>query len=233
MIVRCENREIALVTQPDHAHFAAEVLRLFRVPELADHPRRQAVLRAVRLHDNGWRETDAAPRIDPASSLPLAFTEIDLSLRVEIWRRGILRYRHEDPYVALLVLRHGRALHPEPSGPLADLFDELEEVSEEWQEDAAVTADEVDADYPWLALGDLLSLAAAHHWTALRSAHGRTVAWRDERLHIDPFPLAGVTRFHLAARTVPRRRYDSDRDFAVTLAMAPWQRLEVRVAPPP
>lgn len=219
-----------LVTQPDHAHFAAEVLRLFRSPGLAGHPRRQAILRAVRLHDNGWREVDAAPRAD-ADGRPIPFPEIGPELRVEIWRRGVLRYEEEDPYVALLTLCHARAVHPAPEGELAALLAELEERAEPWYEAAATTPEEVDMDYPWLALGDLLSLAAAHRWEEERTVHGHSVRWAEGGLVIEPFPLAGTTRFPLAARRIPNRRYASDRELAVTLATANWLRLEVRIRP--
>ena len=53
MIVFREGDRLRLVTQPDHAAFAADLLSLFRLPDLVDHPRRADLLRAVRLHDNG------------------------------------------------------------------------------------------------------------------------------------------------------------------------------------
>src|SRR5205085_2628059 len=80
---------------------------------LVAHPRRGALLRAVRLHDNGWRELDAAPPIDRSSGRPWSFVDLPPSLRLEVWTRGTARYVDEDPYVALLIVEHALALHAE------------------------------------------------------------------------------------------------------------------------
>ena len=232
MIVRPESEELVLVTQTDHAHLSADVIGLWRRPGIVDNPRRQGLLRAIRLHDNGWREADAAPRIDPERGAPLDFTEIPVDLRAEIWRRGILRYRREDPYVALLVLRHARALHEEPPPPLAALFEELEEEAGAWREQAGVEPAETEQDYVWLALGDVVSLVAANGWEEPRHVLDHEIRWADDAVRIDPFPLAGTTRFPLSARRIPRRGYESDRDLAVELATARWERLTIRIAPP-
>lgn len=231
MIVCRTESDLVLVTQSDHAHLAAEVVGLWRHPDLIDHPRRRALLRAIRLHDNGWREADSAPRVDADTGSPLDFTAIPDELRAEIWRRGILRYSEEDPYVALLVLRHARALHREPPEPVARLLEEMEEAAEPWREAAGVSPSEIESDYPWIALGDTLSLVAASRWEQSRSVGGYELRWSDHRVLVEPFPLAGVTRFRLSARRILSRPYRSDRDLAVELATARWERLDVRVAP--
>ena len=64
MIVVRRGASLVLVTQSDHAHFAAELLSLWRLDGFPDHPRRDDILFAVREHDNGWREEDAVPRLD-------------------------------------------------------------------------------------------------------------------------------------------------------------------------
>src|SRR6185436_2206871 len=110
MIVRRDGDRLRLVTQPDHAAFAADLLSLFRLPALVDHPRRAALLRAVRLHDNGWRELDAAPPVDPANGLPYTFIELPRPLRLEVWERGTARYVDSDPYTALLTTEHALTL---------------------------------------------------------------------------------------------------------------------------
>ena len=63
MIVTAAPPGSRLVTQADHARLAADLLRLFRLPELLEHPRRELLLRAIAEHDNGWWEADAAPRL--------------------------------------------------------------------------------------------------------------------------------------------------------------------------
>src|SRR5690606_41437469 len=91
VIVRRTGGELALVCQSDHARLAADLLALFRLPELAAHPRRDALLRAVADHDNGWWEGDAAPRADPATGAPSAFLGAPDRQRRALWARWIAR----------------------------------------------------------------------------------------------------------------------------------------------
>ena len=76
MIVTTAPPGSRLVTQSDHARLAADLLRLFRVPELVEHPRRELLLRAVAEHDNGWWEADAAPRLDAKRVSALDFRDV-------------------------------------------------------------------------------------------------------------------------------------------------------------
>ncbi|MDX1630338.1 MAG: DUF3891 family protein [Thermoanaerobaculia bacterium] len=231
MLVRVEEDRFVLVTQSDHAHLASELLALWRDPELLEHPRRQSLLQAIRLHDNGWREVDSAPRVDPDSGAPLSFDEIDEELRMEIWRRGILRYGEEDPYTALLVLTHARELHPERPG-MVELVAELEESKETWLEEVGLRPAEIEDDYHWLAVADLLSLVAVNRWSGTRDVHGECEARsRDGELLLDPFFLAGATRFSVPCRRIPRRDYEGDSDLTLELATARWKKDILRVCP--
>jgi hypothetical protein len=123
MIVVDDGDSLLLVTQNDHAHFSGELLSLWRDDGLPDNPRRQEIVFAARVHDNGWREADAAPRVDPSTGEPYGFLSLPAPDRVEIWRRGIGRYRSERPYAALLIHQHAIALHR--SVGAAGEYDEL------------------------------------------------------------------------------------------------------------
>ena len=119
MIVLAAKDGVRLVTQADHARFAADLLRLFRVEEVARHPRRELLLRAVAEHDNGWWEADAAPRWDPATRCALDFRLLPTEERQEIWQRGVERFAGESPYLAALIATHALRLlqrwRPEPT----------------------------------------------------------------------------------------------------------------------
>ena len=65
MIVRTSDHVWHLITQPDHAALARRIMERF-VP-LHDVERRASILLAVEEHDNGWRELDAAPTVNPAN----------------------------------------------------------------------------------------------------------------------------------------------------------------------
>ena len=229
MIVVEEPGELLLVTQPDHAGFAAQLLSLWRLPELSEHPRREALLVAVREHDNGWREADAAPRVDPGSGRPYDFRTLADEHRREIWRRGVRRYATEDPYVALLAVRHSWEMHHDRAAPgWAVFLEELDALREELVAAVAIDADELARDYAWLSLADALSLAVCcRARTPVRSG-GVTARLHGGELEIEPFPLAGATTFEIPVRRIPNRRYQGEADLAGALGAARWTRLSVR-----
>jgi hypothetical protein len=238
LLPRPDGDLLRLVTQPDHAHFAAEALALFRVPELAAHPRRNALLRAVRLHDNGWRELDAAPPVDPGSGLPYGFIELPLRPRLEAWERGTARYADSDPYVALLATQHALALHAdrrEEEG-WRELLPQLEERRADLLARCDLSEAALAADYRWLELADALSLAACGGWT--RPVHRLGYTFRrvaqtsdGEHLELSPFPLAGQTTLTVPSRVVAARRYRGDAVLGAALAEASWRSFPVRLAP--
>lgn len=240
MIVYAEGSELVVFTQCDHAHFAAELLSLWRADGLPEHPRRAALLRAVREHDNGWREADAAPRVDRESGRPHDFLTLPATERCELWRRGTRRFLGDDPYVALLILHHARWLHRERrhEPPYDELLSELDELYDELLVAAELAADVVAADYRFLDLSDLLSLVVTNRWqepferrglrgdlAVAEAASGKPV----DTLRLAPLPLAGSTTFTLPCRRIPDRRYAGDADLGVELATARWRQRRVRV----
>ena len=60
MIIRRKGTTPLLITQPDHAQLAATIMERWQEDGFPDSPRRAAILLAIREHDNGWREVDAA-----------------------------------------------------------------------------------------------------------------------------------------------------------------------------
>src|SRR5688500_8207027 len=233
---------LRLVTQPDHAHLAGEALSLFRLPELTGHPRREALLRAVRLHDNGWRELDAAPPVDPASGLPYGFIELPSAQRLEAWERGTARYAGSDPYAALLAVEHALVLHADRRDREGwrELLPRLDERRAELLATCGLAEQELVADYRWLDLADSLSLAACAGWLKPTQRRGFTLAPEAPEqastglvaeVRLAPFPLAGATTLGVPCRFLPARRYRGDADLGAALAAAPWRSLAVRVTP--
>lgn len=239
MIVRPLATEWLVVAQADHARLAAEMLALLRLPELVDHPRRAALLRAVAEHDNGWWEEDAAPRLDAASGGPLDFRRLPEAPRRELWRRAVERHAAADPYVAALVAGHALRLHATLAGAewealragLATRRDELLAA-------AGASAGEAAADDRWLARADALALAAATGEAGLLAGFGgdgALAASADEvEIRLAPFDWAGATRFALPARRLPRRPkrgYASAVELGLALVTAPRAPVSVRLAP--
>jgi hypothetical protein len=236
--------QLIVVAQHDHARFAGEMLSLWRADGLPGHPRRDDLLFATRHHDTGWREADSAPRVDPESGRPLDFTAVPLDVRAELWLRGTARYEEDRPYAALLLTRHALELHRDHRGEERcdeELLDPLDERYVELLERTGLPPAEVDRDYRFLALGDLLSLTACSRWSDPAERFGYRFAFRPEgapggqpvdgELSLDPFPLAGATTFRVPCRRIPDRRYRGDANLGVELATAHWERLRIRVRP--
>ena len=216
MIVEDEGDELRFVTQPDHAHFAGALLALFRIEELVEHPRRHALLHAVREHDNGWRESDSSPRIDPGTGRPHTFRTLPGADRIEIWRRGCNRYLDIRPETALLVVRHALALVGPPDELDPELTDELRELDETLRESLGRAEEEVRSDYRWLALADALSLAVCGgtppeggtgewRWGLRRAARPRAPSRRRHHLRAPgPTPPESPLRRRPGPRGEPR-----------------------------
>ena len=231
VIVVDEGDLLRVITQPDHARFAAELLSLWRTDGLPDHPRREQLLLAVREHDNGWREADAAPRVDPAARRPFDFTRYPRSDRLEIWQRGIWRFADQQPYSALLIAEHAEAIHQPLSRDWKSFFERFEPLRQDWLDRAASDRSEVKADYLHLETADAISLAYCTRRETPWEGKSTTAQVRGEVLHLEPFPLAGTTTFQIPVRRIPNRPYATDSGVGSALARARWTRLAVKVAP--
>lgn len=233
MIVTPSADRLRLVTQPDHARLAAEVLALWRADGLPEHPRREDLLAAVREHDNGWREADAAPRFDEAGR-PLDFRQAPLPMRRELWERAVERFAEERPYTALLIAEHALAIHRDrrrERKEWREAFRGIEERREELLERVGLPEAEIAADYDWLFLADAISLALCGALDAVRHG-GWQAAPTPDGLTLTPFPLAGATTFRVPCRSIPDRRYRGEADLAGDLATARWEEMPVRLLPP-
>lgn len=230
MIVIEESDDLLLITQGDHAHLAAEMLSLFRLPELLEHPRRRQLLVATREHDNGWRESDAAPLLDPATGLPHSFLTLPADERRRIWRRACNRFRDEDPWVAALIAQHALHVHRESADAgWSDWHAETETTRDELLAVCERDLPLLTADSTWLRLADLCSLAACGTSPRTFEHHGFSGHASDGTLRLDPLPLAGATSFRVSCRRIPARAHASATDLAVEMASARWEQRTVRI----
>jgi hypothetical protein len=240
MIVVPEGTAYRLITQPDHAHLAAEILALWRRDGLPAHPRREDLLFAAREHDNGWREADAAPRWDSGTGRPHDFMTLPTADRIEVWERGPCRFATERPYAAQLITRHARHLLGGRRGEEGwdGLLDFLADFERGLSEETGVPEGELAADYRWIELADQISLTACAGRREPVERHGLRIAPAaglagegTVALGLAPFPLAGATTFRVACRRIPARDYRGDADLGGELAAARWQELAVRIEP--
>ena len=233
MIVVDEGSELRLITQPDHARLAAEILSLWRADGLADRPGYEDLIFATREHDNGWREADAAPSVDPVSGRPLDYLTIPAPRRRELWQRGTTRFIDDRPRAALLILEHGLSLHRdrEQEDGWANFIEILETRRRELLDALEMEKAGLESAYEMLALADGLSLALCHRRPGRWEMAGYRGRIERNEMFLEPFPLAGATTFRLPSRVIPVRRYAGDADLGGELATARWQSLGVRIVP--
>src|SRR3982074_19822 len=98
MIVQDQGDELVLIRQTDHAVLSGFFARewgneLFQRPEPFE-----SLCLAASEHDNGWREWELQPQIDPKTRLPYSFMSIPTDTHIELYQRGIERVVKADRY---------------------------------------------------------------------------------------------------------------------------------------
>jgi hypothetical protein len=111
MIVQEQDDQLILIRQTDHAVLSGFFLRewgndLFQRPEPFE-----SLLLAASEHDNGWRDWELQPQIDPKTRLPYSFMSIPTDTHIELYQRGIERVVKSDRYAGLLVSMHASGLY--------------------------------------------------------------------------------------------------------------------------
>jgi hypothetical protein len=111
MIVQEQGGELILIRQTDHAMLSGFFARewgseLFRRPEPFE-----SLRLAAAEHDNGWRDWELQPKIDPRTRLPYSFMSLPTEEHMDLYQRGIERVVKSDRYAGLLVSLHASGLY--------------------------------------------------------------------------------------------------------------------------
>ncbi len=184
----------------------------------------------MREHDNGWREIDSAPSLDPRSGGPVDFRELPRGERFELWRRGLDRLE-DTPYAQALVAHHALEIHRDRPAETWDEFRrEVRERRDAARQAAGLAGDELAADYRHLELCDTVSLVACGAFPEARCRDHR-LRRRGGTVEMDPFPLAGATTFQIPLRIIPEGPYRDPAHLIGQLAPARWMRRAIRLAP--
>ena len=210
MIVRRVGAGAELMTQPDHAQLARTIMD-HCVP-LRARPRRGAILHAIAEHDNGWAEEDAAPTIDTVTGNVADFITVPLRVRHAVWPRGIARLA-DDPWAAALVAQHALTVYDRFRGDDAwrSFFAAMEEARDTLLRASGRPLDDLAEDYPFLRLGDLISLAFCTGSTDVQTFGGWTVQLSGTRVAVTPDPFGGATiPVAISARMIHQHSFGSD-----------------------
>lgn len=226
MIIRTSGSTLVCIAQPDHAGLAADLMTRWRA--LDGHPRRAAILHAIRDHDNGWIEEDATTHVD-ASGSPLEFVAVPAFVKQRIWPRAISRLETVDPYVAALVAQHALTVHApmRRDASWTSFFSAIETRCAELVARAGGAAT-IDEDYRWVRTADLMSLIFCNGWRdGFDLPLGARAELNEATLAVAPDPFGGApVPLTIPARRVEARAYSSADAFRAALDAAPLESLE-------
>ena len=227
MIVQRRGGSLLLIRQPDHAALSARVMEHWRADGFPDSPARAAVLHAIEEHDNGWLEPDAAPLVHESTGRIADFVSAPDGVKRAVWPRGVARLAHA-PYAAALVAQH--ALHVfrrfRTDAGWAEFFAEMEQArASAAQSIGARTLDDVQRDYPFLRIGDLISLTFCNAWTDPQkddAGSGYEIRLAGTRVIVAPDPFDGrEIPLAVPARELPDRPFRSAADARDAWSAAP------------
>jgi hypothetical protein len=221
VIIRPADGVRHLITQPDHAALAGRIMEHW--VSLGAAERRDAILRAVREHDNGWREPDAAPTVDPHTGAVLDFVSIGTPVKQNVWRRCLAGLT-DAPWTAALVAHHAVSVYDRfRSDPTWDaFFADMESARDGHLTASGGAMDALVRDYVYVRLGDLASLAFCNAWSDPQGLGPWTIRLLDGRhLLVEPNPFVHDVPIAVDARALPLTPFASDEALAVAWHAAP------------
>jgi hypothetical protein len=224
MIIRRADGSQLLMTQPDHARLAADIMQHWRADGLPVSPRRSAILLAIQEHDNGWLEVDSAPLVDESSGQLLDFINAPAVVRREVWPRAVNRLASA-PYAAALVAQHAVHVYRRfrPDREWAPFFLTMEAARDRYLQLAgSPPPEDLHRDYALVRIGDLASLTFCNGWTDVQSDESVYAVRLDgTRLVITPDPFErAVVPIQIAARALPDQPFRSTSEAHAAFAAA-------------
>jgi hypothetical protein len=221
MIVRPAEAAVHLIAQPDHAALAREIME--HCVALAELPRRASILHAIGEHDNGWREPDEAPEIDPATGAILDFVSASVEVRQGVWPRAVARLR-DHPWAAALVAEHAIVIYDRfrSHDQWIRFFGEMETIRDRLIADAGLELATLRSEYRFVRLGDLVSLAFCAGWTEAQTCYDWSVQFDGSRVVVRPDPFGGLEiPFEVSARELTAGPFEFVEEFRVALRRSP------------
>lgn len=229
MIVRAAGEELWLFDQTDHAALCGAMARAWGVAPFSAPP--PQVQRAADFHDNGWREWDPRPRLDPTTGNPHPYSRMPPEDYLTIWERGLRRAWGEGEGVGLLVSLHAMRFFARKQRP----EDQALYAAERRRQGEALSRLGAESTEPealpepyatwheWIFFWDAVSLFLCEGWKspwtrAIPAATGGERELRVERREgerpggsasLEPFPFQGPLLLEVPARVIPLAGYAS------------------------
>jgi hypothetical protein len=221
VIVRPADGVQHLITQPDHAALAGRIMAQWVSLGVAE--RRDQILRAVRDHDNGWREPDASPTVDPQTGAVLDFVGVAAAVKQGVWRRCLAGLT-DAPWAAALVAHHALSVYDRFRSDRGwdAFFADMESARADHLAATGRAMEALVRDYVYVRLGDLASLAFCNAWSDPQALGPWTVRLLAGRhLLVEPNPFVHDVPIAVEARVLPLAPYASDEALAAAWRDAP------------
>jgi len=253
MIRRDVKEGWVLINQHDHAELSGEIMRFWGNKEFSRPEPYDEVLFAIRGHDNGWKEWDSSPRINPVNQYPMNFIEMTSSDQAYIWRRCFKRHSVEHPYASALIALHfgklnekslnknlnnnmAKSLHSE----IIDFVSNMLNINASDLNLSSFPKD-VQVNLGLVQIGDIISLALCHGWSSneikyaplnydsslstlsLESSDGSNFTIR-------PYPFAEpLLRFQVRGRKLKQKKFSNDAELRQMLNQTEYETLQFSI----
>ncbi len=116
MIIQRQGGELLLIRQTDHAALSGALAEHWGGGNFAPPQPRGSMRLAAARHDDGWREWELAPRVNPVTRRPYNFTEMPVGEHFPFYLRGIDSVIRDDLYAGLIVSLHLSGLYRQRYG---------------------------------------------------------------------------------------------------------------------
>lgn len=186
---------------------------------LVDHPRRRSILLACAEHDGGWIEPDSDPRVDPATGRVIDFMTAPASIKQAVWPRAIARL-DDDPWAAALVAQHAITVYGRfhDDREWSTFFAQMAAARDRLAQKSGQTNADLEADYPFVRLSDLISLTFCNEWTEPQSFGPWTVYGKGAHVVVTPNPFGAQVHFEIEATQLAGHTFKSDQELRAALA---------------
>lgn len=191
-----------------------------RCVPLAARPRRDAILHAIDGHDSGWVEEDAAPTVNPQTGLVVDFVGAPVHVRHAVWPRAIARLA-DDPWAAALVAQHALTAYDRfrSDNEWKSFFTEMEATRDAMARASGIPLDDLAADYAYVRLADLISLAFCTGWAVEHRFGDWTIQLSGTRVVVTPDVFGGAEiPFEVRATEIRHQPFRSDAELRDALS---------------
>lgn len=258
MLIREDDRGVLAIGQQSHAWLSGQLARAWGNDRFDPVEPLEEVCLAADQHDAGWGSWDEDPLWHPQTGRPRSFVEMPLQAHLALFTEGPRRLVSQSRYVALLASMHGWRLYKRRDldrlpAEEASAIEQFLAQGRAFQAQLIdrLRADPLTADYVdderlernslLIWTWDYLSLALCLDWAPATAKAAPTATGRvdldltrdDERgVHrLDPWPFtASAVTVRCEGRRLPGR-VESEAELREAFANAPWETLELELAP--